>query len=165
MSDLWIPPEAQRKMAQAKRYSATDLVALANSQDLNATQPLLYEWVRLGLMGRPEEGERGLWKPAQASLWLKLLETRRQKHAHIIHLCNLPVGGWIFFGEDIGAVSLSQVKLVMRSWAERVKPPSLDLARRTAQRLVKQMKTKDAQQVRAPCEETAPRSPSKVTHG
>ena len=148
MADLWIPPDAQRKMAQAKRYSATELVALANSQSLNATQPLLYEWVRLGLMGRPEEGERGLWKPAQASLWLKLLETRRQKHAHIIHLCNLPVGGWIFFGEEVGAISLAQVQLVMRSWAERVKPPTLDQARRITQHLVKQIKTKDAQQVR-----------------
>jgi len=147
MPDFWIPPHAAAELAQTRRYTADEMVALAQEHRYKATIPLLYDWMRLGLIGKPEEGERGRWKPQQASLWLKLLETREQPKVHIVHLCNLPVGGWIFFGERMGGVSRAQIQRVMRTWAERQRRPSLEQVRRAVQRLVKLTKTRDAQQV------------------
>lgn len=150
MSNLWLPPEVLQRMAQERRYTAAELVALADEHHLPATEPLLRDWVRLGLMGKPEEaGERGVWIPPQASLWLKLLDIRQRQRAHVVHLCNVPVGGWIYFGEATGGVSHRQALRAMRSWVERQRPNSLEAARRTAQRLVKLCKTKDAVLVRS----------------
>ena len=149
MPDFWIPPHVAAELTQTRRYTAEEMVALAQENGYKATKPLLYDWVRLGLMGKPEEGERGRWTPPQARLWLGLLKNRQQPKAHIVGLCNLPVGGWIFFGEQMGGVSRAQVQRMMQTWAEKQRHPSLEEVRRSVQHLVKVTKTKDAQQVRA----------------
>lgn len=152
MPDFWIPPQAAVALARTRRYTAEEMVTLAQKYGYNATVPLLYDWVRLGLVGKPEAGERGRWKPQQASLWLKLLDIRLHPHgrvrAHVVDLCNVPVGGWIFFGEAAGGVGRAQVQRVMQTWAEKQGRPSLEQVRRSVQRLVKLTKTKDAQLVR-----------------
>jgi hypothetical protein len=102
-------------------WSRDEFLALAAESGVEATPRLLADWVQLGLLDHPRR--RGLgrgkgtttgWPENQWELWKALL-MQRPRVRRIAALCNLPVGLWLYFGDDY--VELPQVKRAMHTWA------------------------------------------------
>jgi hypothetical protein len=88
---------------------------------------LLTEWVKRGLLDEAQRLPRGKgrgrgayfeWPESQRQLLLSILEQRSSVKT-IGALCNIPVGIWIYWGEEY--VPLRQVKKAVRTWGDRAK--------------------------------------------
>ena len=88
-----------------------------------ATDRLFADWQEVGLIDQPVKrglgrgkGILALWPESQLRLWLLLLDKRKET-SQIPNLCNVPVGLWVYFGDEY--VSLRQVRKCMTTWSER----------------------------------------------
>jgi hypothetical protein len=105
------------------RYTKAQLVEAAKAQGYSATDRLLTDWQAAGLLDQPTKrglgrgkGIEALWPESQLRLWLLLLQ-KRSEITQVPTLCNIPVGLWLYFGDQYA--SLRQVRKCMRTWAYR----------------------------------------------
>ncbi len=123
------------------QYTRVQMVDIAASSGHHATERLLTDWQAAGLIDRPYKKGLGrgrgivaLWPESQLRLWLLLLEKRRQT-GQVPNLCNVPVGLWLYFGDDYA--SIRQVRKCMRTWSERYgSSRGHKLAKQTARQLL-----------------------------
>jgi hypothetical protein len=122
-------------------YSKAQMVAMALSRGHRATDRLLTDWEAAGLIDQPTKRGRGrgkgvlaLWPESQLQLWLLLLSKRAQT-SQVPNLCNIPVGLWLYFGDNYA--SIGQVRKCMRTWTERYgSSRGHQLAKQTARNLL-----------------------------
>ena len=105
------------------RYTKAQLVAAAMAHGYRATDRLLTDWQAAGLLDQPTKrglgrgkGIEALWPESQLRLWLLLLQ-KRGEVTQVPVLCNIPVGLWLYFGDDYASVR--QVRKCMRTWSYR----------------------------------------------
>ena len=105
------------------RYTKLQMVELATASGRSATERLFTDWQAAGLIDKPFKRGLGrgrglvaLWPESQLRLWFVLLDKRRET-TQVPNLCNLPVGLWLYFGDDYA--SLRQVRKCMTTWAQR----------------------------------------------
>lgn len=118
-------PLHEVNMQPTSRYCKQELLACAHEQGLEATEHLLKDWVEKGLMGEadrewPGRGSIAWWSHAQRNLFLQLLKLRQRcaKPLPIGGLCTIPIGRWLYLGEERGGVSLPQVRRAMTTWMD-----------------------------------------------
>jgi hypothetical protein len=120
------------------------MVEIANSTGRTATERLLTDWQEFGLIDQPVKkglgrgkGIAALWPESQLRLWLLLLDKRRET-SQVPNLCNVPVGLWLYFGDEYA--SLRQVRKCMNAWAKRYgSSRGHKLAKQTARRLLEDL--------------------------
>jgi hypothetical protein len=120
------------------------MVEIANSTGRPATERLLTDWQEFGLIDQPVKkglgrgkGIAAIWPESQLKLWLLLLDKRRQT-SQVPNLCNVPVGLWLYFGDEYA--SLRQVRKCMTAWAKRYgSSRGHKLAKQTARRLLEDL--------------------------
>lgn len=97
-----------------------DLVADAESAGLHATERLVRDWTRHGLLDYPQRRPAGkghgsapaLYPASQRDLFLTLLAKRPGNN--IASLARIPVFGWMYWGED--CVPLRQARRALLRW-------------------------------------------------
>jgi hypothetical protein len=122
-------------------YTKADLLEVAHGAGHAVTGRLITDWVSQGLLDRATKrglgkgkGTASTWPEAQRNLFLVLL----QKHAtvkRIAALCNIPVGVWLWWGDNY--VPTRQARRALETWAHaRERAGSWRAARETANDLV-----------------------------
>ena len=115
-----------------------DLLADARAQGFPATKRLIHDWIALGLLDHPQRrttggaggSEKALFPWTQRNLF-RLLVQKRPEVTAIAALCNIPVGLWLWWGDDYAPTS--QVQRALQTWAGKVPTKvSWQLARRQA---------------------------------
>ncbi len=108
-----------------KRYQKPEMLSLAHEHGFEVTEHLLKDWVEKGLLGEaerewPGRGSISWWSQAQCDLFLELLAFRQKQHKPlpIGGLCTIPIGKWLYLGEEAGGVALPQVRRAMATWIE-----------------------------------------------
>lgn len=117
------------------------MVTLAHARGHRATDRLFTDWQAAGLIDQPAKrglgrgkGILALWPESQLQLWLLLL-SKRTETSQVPNLCNIPVGLWLYFGDDYA--SIGQVRKCMRTWTERYgSSRGHQLAKQTARSLL-----------------------------
>lgn len=127
-------------------FTAEELIDLARGQGFDISNRLLVDWVRRGLLDRPvktglgQGGGRGTapgrWPDAQRQLLLALLKQRQTVH-HVIPLCDLVVGTWLYFGDEV--VPLRQARRALETWARFYRRGSRRRALKSAREFVGQI--------------------------
>jgi hypothetical protein len=128
-----------------RRYTAAELLEHARAQGTPASDRLIDDWVRKGLIDRPQapgRGQgggraRGTWPRAQLQLFLLLLRKRRDEVKRVLTLCNIPVATWMYYGDQY--VPLRQVRRALTTWSASYTYVSEAAAKRGARRLVDQL--------------------------
>jgi hypothetical protein len=125
-----------------------DLIADAKVRNFPAGKRLIYDWVEIGLLDHPERrplgqggSEKALWPWTQRNLFRVLVEKRPDVKS-VATLCNIPVGMWLWFGEDY--VPVHQVQLALRTWAGGAYKVSWTAVRRQAREIVDLLDDLDA---------------------
>ena len=127
-------------------FTASELVAAAHKAGQGASERLIKDWVRKGLLDRASE--RGLgrgrgfdrsWPGEQRDLFLDLLQ-RRTAGASVRSLTNVPVARWLL-GE---AIQTRQVRRALATWATPSGVPSIKAARTVARDLTRWMRLSPA---------------------
>jgi hypothetical protein len=105
------------------RYTKDQMVGAAVAQGHRASDRLLTDWQAAGLLDQPTKrglgrgkGIEALWPESQLRLWLILLE-KRVTITQVPVLCNVPVGLWLYFGDEYAP--LRQVRKCMKTWSFR----------------------------------------------
>jgi hypothetical protein len=122
------------------------MVAAAREAGLGAVSArLVTDWESKGLLDRPERkshgkgGGRGaayVWPDNQRDLFLTLL-AKRSSVKSIAGLCVIPVGIWLYWGDDW--VPLRQVKVALQTWWKRAGRTGWDDTLDSARLVVKTM--------------------------
>lgn len=128
-----------------RRYTARDLLQQARDQRTSASDRLIDDWVRKGLIDRPQAPGRGqgggrapgTWPWEQLQLFLLLLRKRRDEVKRVLTLCNIPVAMWMYFGDQY--VPLRQVRRALSTWSASYTYVSEAAAKRGARRLLDQL--------------------------
>lgn len=104
-------------------YTRAGLAQAANDAGLGPVKErLITEWVERGLLDQGERtshgrgGGRGalyLWSDRQHDLFLTLLR-KRPEVKNIASLCPIPVGIWLYWGDDW--IPLRQARIALRTW-------------------------------------------------
>lgn len=104
-------------------YTKAEMVRAAVATGHDATDRLLTDWQSAGLLDQPAKkglgrakGIQALWSESQLRLWLLLLDKRRET-SQVPNLCNVPVGLWLYFGDDYA--TMRQVRKCLRTWSLR----------------------------------------------
>jgi hypothetical protein len=116
-------------VAAEPRFTADDLIAAAEENDLRASRRLITDWVSLGLIDRPHHPGRGkgqgssdgTWPYPQASLFVDLLTLRQRPTdpvTQVAGLANIPVTAWLWAGDEAD-VPLRQVRRALATWCGR----------------------------------------------
>jgi hypothetical protein len=105
------------------KYTKAQMVAIGLARGHRATGRLFTDWEAAGLIDQPVKrglgrgkGVLALWPEAQLQLWLLLL-AKRTETSQVPNLCNIPVGLWLYFGDNYATIR--QVRKCMRTWTER----------------------------------------------
>ncbi len=105
------------------RYTKAQLVGAAVAHGYRATNRLLTDWQAAGLLDQPTKrglgrgkGIQALWPESQLRLWLLLLQ-KRAEVTQVPVLCNVPVGLWLYFGDEYA--SIRQVRKCLGTWSYR----------------------------------------------
>jgi hypothetical protein len=121
------------------------MVEAAQAHGFEATEALLEDWIKKGLIGLAERsglgrgrGSIAWWSAAQFTLFIELLRARKQGKYRIRHLCAIPVWRWVYWGEQ-GGVELPQVKRVMETWVAFVKKTTAEGERKEARKAVEKL--------------------------
>ena len=127
-------------------YTKRQLVQAAIEQGHRGTKERLFtDWQQAGLIDQPGlkkglgrgKGVVALWPASQLHLWLLLLNKRKET-SQIPNLCNVPVGLWLYFGDDYA--TLRQVRKCMTTWAQRYgSSRGHTMAKQTARRLIEDL--------------------------
>lgn len=101
-------------------HTKTDLLTAAEQRGHGVSERLVHDWVELGLLDRPDrhglgrgKGIVAVWPDEQRQLFLALLAKRREG-VGVGDLCNVPVWGWLWFGDR--AVPLRRARRALRTW-------------------------------------------------
>ena len=114
-------------MVSTKCYQKQEMLSIAHDHSFKVTEHLFKCWVEKGLLGEAKRewlgrgrGSVSWWSQAQCDLFLELLAHRQKQHnpPPIGALCTIPIGKWLYLGEEAGGVSLSQVRRAMATWME-----------------------------------------------
>lgn len=97
--------------------------------------------MELGLLDRPDrhglgrgKGIVARWPDEQRQLFLALLAKRREG-VRVGNLCNVPVWGWLWFGDR--AVPLRQARRALHTWCKGARGASWSQARAVASKMIK----------------------------
>ena len=128
-----------------RRYTAGELLEHARGQGTPASDRLIDDWVRKGLIDRPQAPGRGqgggrapgTWTWDQLRLFLLVLRKRRDEVKRVLTLCNIPVAIWMYYGDQY--VPLRQVRRALSTWSASYTYVSEAAAKRGARRLVDQL--------------------------
>jgi hypothetical protein len=123
MTEILLDGEADNVgLVKGDWYTQQQLLDVARSRGHKVSQGLLEKWVGYGLLDRGTQHGRGkgrgalfLWSGNQLELLLALL-TKRLEVSRVRVLLNLPVGVWLYWGDDY--IPLRQVRRAMESWAD-----------------------------------------------
>lgn len=124
--------------------TASDLIAAAEANGLQASTRLITDWVSLGLIDQPTrrglgrgKGSIAVWPTQQAELFIDLLELRQHRGVSTVAaLANLPVLGWLWGQPE---TPLRQTRRALATWCGRHRRKvgaSRDGAKRAARQLV-----------------------------
>jgi hypothetical protein len=125
-------------------FSASDLLAVASTDRLQASKRLITDWVSLGLLDQPirrglgrGKGSIAVWPQKQAELFVDLL-TLRQRHGvrRVDVLANIPVAGWLWQQPD---TPLRQTRRALATWCGRDRQKhgaSREAAKRAARQII-----------------------------
>lgn len=131
MSDLILP-------VHIRRYKARQMVSEVQRLGLEANEALLYNWAERGLIGKPKGGR---WNQPQLGLWIRLLIAKQHENVPVSHLFNIPIAGWLLFGDEQSGVELAQVQRAMDNWVKLHKRSNIEKLRGEMQRTVNLVKT------------------------
>jgi len=122
-------------------YMKHEMLAQAQAAGYKITQSLFEDWIDKGIVGKsvkrqyPGRGSVAFWSHRQLELLVAALKQRKQYHATVTDLCNLPVWAWLYFGEEM-EVPLAQVQTAMTTWVHDVRVHSIRSTRKSLQELV-----------------------------
>jgi hypothetical protein len=117
MNPIWVPRNEHY-------YSKGEVLKIAQARGYTITGRTLNYWIEIGLLPGPDKkglaGGRseGRWSQRAVALMLGLLFQQRHGNSTAF-LCNVPVWGWIYWGEASG-VTLEQLRRAMSTWARWV---------------------------------------------
>ncbi len=94
-------------------HGKQEMVEAARAHGYEATEALLDDWIKKGLVGRAERvglgrgrGSVAWWSSAQLTLFVELLRARKLGKLRIGQLCAFPVWRWVYWGERGGVPCL-----------------------------------------------------------
>lgn len=126
-------------------YEKQEMVEAAQAHGYEATEALLEDWIKKGLIGPAARfglgrgrGSVAWWSGAQFTLFVECLKARQQGKLRIGQLCAFPVWRWVYWGE-LGGVALPQVKRAMETWVASVKKTTTDNERKDVRKAVKKL--------------------------
>jgi hypothetical protein len=124
-------------------YTASEVIEQARRQGFQVSNRLLVDWVGRGFLDRPLKTGRGpgggrgtalgRWPDNQRRLFFELLEQRKTVK-HVIPLCDIVVGMWLYFGDEY--VPLRQARRALATWAGFYRRGSRRRALKSARELV-----------------------------
>lgn len=131
-------------------YEKQEMVEAAQALGYEATEALLDNWIKKGLVGRAERaglgrghGSVAWWSSAQFTLFVECLKARQQGKLRIGQLCAFPVWRWIYWRER-GGVELPQIKRVMQTWVASVKSTTTERERKEVRKGVEKLQGRGA---------------------
>src|SRR5438552_16190129 len=103
-------------------YEKREMVEAACAYGYEATEALLDDWIKKGLIGRAERaglgrgrGSVAWWSSAQFTLFIECLKARKLGNLRIGQLCAFPAWRWVYWRVR-GVVALHQVNRYVESW-------------------------------------------------
>ncbi len=104
-----------------RHYTKVELLEAAREKGFSPSARLIADWVGLGLLDQPTKrglgkgrGTTATWPDQQLQLFLVLLNKKRETKL-IPPLCNVPVGVWLYWGEQY--VPIRQARRALTTWA------------------------------------------------
>lgn len=126
-------------------YEKQEMLTQATVHGYGATEALLDDWIKKGLIGHAErmglgrgQGSVAWWSSAQFTLFVEVLRARQEGKLRLGQLCALPIWRWLYWGEE-GGVELAQVKRAMGTWAASVRKTTTECERKEARRGVEKL--------------------------
>ena len=126
-------------------YTKREMIEAARTHGYEATEPLLDDWIKKGLLGGAERaglgrghGSVAWWPPEQFTLFIELLRARKLGKLRIGQLCAFPVWRWVYWGER-GGVALPQVRRAMATWIASVRKTTTDIERKDARNAIEKI--------------------------
>lgn len=121
-------------------FTRSELVLEARARGHRITTSLIEDWVNLGLLDQAQRHGRGRgrgvaagWSRHQRDLLLDLLARREQVRPSVKTLAKVPVGIWVYFGDEY--IPLRQVRRALETYAGIRRRPRLN-HRSVAARLI-----------------------------
>jgi len=131
-------------------YEKREMVEAAQALGYEATEALLDDWIKKGLVGRAERaglgrghGSVAWWSSSQFTLFVECLKARRQGKLRIGQLCAFPAWRWVYWRE-LGGVALPQVKRAMETWVASVKSTTTERERKEVRKGVEKLQGRGA---------------------
>jgi len=116
-------------------YEKREMIEAARAYGYEATEALLDDWIKKGLVGRAERaglgrghGSIAWWSSTQFTLFVECLKARKLGKLRIGQLCAFPAWRWVYWRE-LGGVALPQVKRAMETWVASFKSTSIERER------------------------------------
>jgi hypothetical protein len=125
-----------------------DMVADADASGYTITARLIRDWTEQGLLDYPQRRAAGkghgsvaaLYPASQRSLLLTLLQKRPENH--IRSLARIPVGIWIYWGDDW--VPIRQARRALMTWLGEARANNKQRAREAARAILGQIDSPQA---------------------
>ena len=131
-------------------YEKQEMVEAAQALGYEATEALLDDWIKKGLVGRAERaglgrgrGSVAWWSSTQFTLFVECLKARKLGKLRIGQLCAFPAWRWVYWRE-LGGVTLPQVKRAMETWVASVKSTSTERERKEVRKGVEKLQGRGA---------------------
>ncbi len=131
-------------------YAKQEMVEAARAHGYEATEALLDDWIKKGLVGHAERaglgrgrGSVAWWPSSQFTLFVECLKARQLGNLRIGQLCAFPAWRWVYWRE-LGGVALPQVKRVMETWVASVKSTTTERERKEVRKGVEKLQGRGA---------------------
>ena len=149
MEPFWKTDQFSAILAQPW-YEKQEMVEAARAYGYEATEALLDDWIKKGLVGRAERaglgrgrGSVAWWSSAQFTLFVECLKARKLGKLRIGQLCAFPAWRWVYWRER-GGVALPQVKRAMETWVASVKSTTTERERKEVRKGVEKLQGRGA---------------------
>ena len=131
-------------------YEKREMVEAAQALGYEATEALLDDWIKKGLVGHAERaglgrghGSVAWWSSEQFTLFVECLKARQQGKLRIGQLCAFPAWRWVYWRER-GGVALPQIKRAMETWVASVKSTTTERERKEVRKGVDKLQGRGA---------------------
>ena len=131
-------------------YEKQEMVEEARAYGYEASEALLDDWIKKGLVGHAERaglgrgrGSVAWWPSAQWTLFVECLKARQFGKLRIGQLCAFPAWRWVYWRE-LGGVALPQVKRAMETWIASVKSTSTEREHKEVRKGVEKLQGRGA---------------------
>jgi hypothetical protein len=131
-------------------YEKQEMVEAAQALGYEATEALLDDWIKKGLVGHAERaglgrgrGSVAWWSSEQFTLFVECLKARKLGKLRIGQLSAFPAWRWVYWRE-LGGVALPQVKRAMETWVASVKSTTTERERREVRKGVEKLQGRGA---------------------